>query len=235
MRSFHLALAVVLASRAAGVAPVVVAAADRGHPTVVELFTAQGCAACPPADAALGRLATRPDVLPLSFSVTYWDRFGWRDPLARPEFTERQYAYARTGRREAGTPQFVVNGRFATPYRGDAALARAIDSADRGAAGPAISSREDRVLIGADARSARDAAVWLVEYDPRTIRTPVPVGQNGGRTLAHRNVVCALRRLGGWTGAAASFPLPPARPGLRRAVLVQGTDGGAIIAARAIP
>ena len=61
-------------------------------------------------------------MLPLSFSVTYWDRFGWRDPLARPEFTERQYAYARTGRREAGTPQFVVNGRFATPYRGDAAL-----------------------------------------------------------------------------------------------------------------
>ncbi|PAX09010.1 hypothetical protein CKY28_06665 [Sphingomonas lenta] len=111
--------------------------------------------------------------------------------------TKRQYAYARTGQREAGAPQFVVNGRFATPYRGDAALARAIDSADRQAAGPAISLRAGGVVIGADARSARDVAVWLVEHDPRTIRTPVHAGRNGGRALADRSAACALRRLGG--------------------------------------
>lgn len=207
-------------------------AADRERPTVVELFTAQGCAACPPADAALERLAARPDVLPLSFSVTYWDRFGWPDPLARPEFTERQLAYARSGRREAATPQFVVNGRYALPYRGDAELARAVASADRGEGGPTIAARAGRVLVGADRRGAREAAVWLVEYDPRAIATPVRAGQNSARTLRHRNVVRRLLRLGAWRGAAVSLPLPPPlRPGLRRAVLVQGADGGAILAA----
>jgi hypothetical protein len=43
-------------------------------PVVVELFTSQGCNSCPPADAVLGELGSRPDVLPLSFHVTYCDR-----------------------------------------------------------------------------------------------------------------------------------------------------------------
>ena len=48
-------------------------------PVVVELFTSQGCNSCPPADALLGELAGRDDVLLLSFHVTYWDRLGWPD------------------------------------------------------------------------------------------------------------------------------------------------------------
>lgn len=211
------------------------AAADRRHPTVVELFTARGCAACPPANAALGRLLDRSDVLPLSFSVTYWDGVR-RDPLATPAFTERQRLYARIGRREAGTPQFVLNGRFATPYRGDAELARAVADADRGNAGPRVVARTGRrggvLSVGADRRSAREADVWLVEYDPRPVRAPV--GADGARTTEHRNAVRALIRLGGWRGAAETFRLPAPRPPLRRAVLVQAA-GGAIVAARVVP
>jgi hypothetical protein len=64
-------------------------------PTVVELFQSQGCSSCPPAIANVNALADRPDILALSFSVTYWDRLGWKDTFARPEFTARQYAYGR--------------------------------------------------------------------------------------------------------------------------------------------
>jgi len=37
--------------------------------TVVELFTSQGCSSCPPAEAYLGELAARDDVVALEFHV----------------------------------------------------------------------------------------------------------------------------------------------------------------------
>ncbi len=43
---------------------------------VVELFTSQGCSSCPPADDNVAALSLRPNVLALSFGVTYWDRLG---------------------------------------------------------------------------------------------------------------------------------------------------------------
>ena len=61
---------------------------------VVELFTSQGCSSCPTADALLGKLAKRDDVIALSLSVDYWDYLGWKDTLASPKFSERQRAYA---------------------------------------------------------------------------------------------------------------------------------------------
>ena len=80
-------------------------------PVIVELFTAQGCSSCSDANALVGELAEREGVLPLTFSVDYWDYLGWPDTFALPEFTERQKAYARRlGPREVYTPQVVVDG-----------------------------------------------------------------------------------------------------------------------------
>src|SRR5947209_413452 len=47
------------------------------RPAVVELFTSEGCSSCPAAEAFLGELAQRPDVLALAFHVEYWDDLGW--------------------------------------------------------------------------------------------------------------------------------------------------------------
>ena len=84
----------ILAALLAGSASPAIAGGDSRPRAVVELFTSQGCSSCPEADRLLGRLAEDPGLVALSFPVTYWDYLGWKDTLARPEFTERQRAYA---------------------------------------------------------------------------------------------------------------------------------------------
>ena len=97
----------------AGVQPAL--ATDAAHPTVVELFQSQGCSSCPPAIANINAIAARPDILALTFAVTYWDQLGWKDTFARPEFTGRQWDYAHAGgRSQVATPQTIVNGRLVT-------------------------------------------------------------------------------------------------------------------------
>ena len=66
------------------------AAAQTKPPVVVELFTSQGCSSCPPANAAVNRIAGREDVLALTFGVEVWDWLGWKDTFAHPAFTNRQ-------------------------------------------------------------------------------------------------------------------------------------------------
>ena len=204
------------------------AAAPLPQGTVVELFTAQGCPACPAADAAQAAVAARRGVIALTLPVTYWDARGWRDPLAQEAFTQRQHRYAAIGRREAATPQFVVDGRYATN------AAATLDAAIRTGArvgGPAIARRGGRLLIGADARTARAATVWVADYHPRPIRTAIRAGATRGRTAVQVNVVARLRAIGRWHGAATGYRLPPPLPGMARAAFVQGDEGGAIVAA----
>ena len=205
-------------------------AADAAHPAVVELFQSQGCSSCPPANAHVLALAGRPDVLALSWQVTYWDYLGWRDSFGDRAFTARQYDYARgLGHDGVFTPQVVVNGRADVVGTQDGEIEALLRRADRGDGGPSIVVSGDRVSIGAG-RGGAD--VVLVRYDPRTIEVAVLRGENGGVTLPHRNVVREVRVLGRWTGGAASFTLPAAsRAGLKMAVLVQAQPGGPILAA----
>lgn len=200
------------------------------QPTVLELFTSQGCSSCPPADIAVARAADRPDVIALSFNVTYWDHLGWKDTFARPEFTARQVAYARAlGHGAPYTPEVVAGGRVDgvgnSPGRIDQLIARG-----RADATATVSASDGRVTVSAGVAPRRGAEVWLVRYDPRVIQVPVKAGENTGKTLPQRNVVRRLSRLGAWTGATATFALPHPEPGLRDLVLVQVRDGGPILA-----
>lgn len=208
--------------------------ADAAHPTVVELFESQGCSSCPPANANVNAIADRPGILALNFAVTYWDQLGWKDTFASPAFTARQWDYARAaGRHEVATPQVIVNGRAAVVGSNATVLAAAIRDNARGDAGPAIAVRDGRVTVGT-ARAAKPATVWLVRYDPRTLAVPIRAGENGGRTLDHRNIVRSLDVLGTWRGAEMSFALPPGNPLYRSAILVQEGVGGPILAAARI-
>ena len=209
-----------------------VTAASPDQPAVVELFTSQGCSSCPPANAAVAALADRPDVLALSFGVTYWDKLGWTDTFAHPAFTNRQWAYARHFRRDqVYTPQVVVNGRVHGVGARRAQIEQMMRANER-KGGPGVRLAVDRVTVASADAPAKGAYVWMVRYDPRTIQVPIRRGENGGKTLPHRNVVRELVMVGPWSGAEARHALPaPTRPGLRTAVLVQSVADGRILAA----
>lgn len=199
-------------------------------PVVVELFQSQGCSSCPPANAALNQLADRSDVIALSYAVTYWDRLGWKDSFAQPAFTDRQHAYAKAlGNDGVWTPQVVLNGARDIVGNGKGELAGAVAATAPVTAATAISSDGKNVALGAGKGSG---TVWLVRYDPRSQEVAIRAGENGGRTLPHKNIVRQLVRLGKWQGKAVSFALPTVKPGLRTVVLVQQGEFGKIIAAK---
>ena len=206
------------------------------RPVVVELFTSQGCSSCPPADAYVGRLSARSDVLALSFHVDYWDDLGWRDRFALAQAVERQNIYARNLRRSSVyTPQLVVDGREDDLGSDGKAVARAL-SENRQGVPVGVSVRDAEILVEIGAQPNGPASdVTLVAYLRHAV-SAVGRGENAGRTLEEFNIVRDIRALGPWRGQFQSFRVP--RSALPRdatdvAVLVQRSGQALIIGAAA--
>jgi hypothetical protein len=206
------------------------------RPVVVELFTSQGCSSCPPADANLIQLMNRPDVLALSFGVTYWNYLGWDDTFSQQAFTDRQFAYeGPLGRESAYTPQMVIDGA-ADSVGHDLSEVEALvtRAAAMQTAEPSIDVAGAKIVIAGAAAPARAADIWLVRYDPGITEVPVARGENRRRVLQIGHAVRELTHLGTWSGATLSLDLPLPQEGndLAGAVLLQDGPGGRILAAR---
>jgi len=179
------------------------------------------------------RLGNDPDVLVLSFHVTYWDDLGWKDPFSTTAATERQYGYARSlQQRSVFTPQLVIDGvqslvGSAGVVPGAVARAAAAGLAVHGA----LQARADGALEVSLEGPAMGAEVWEIRY-VRHASTRVPGGENTGRTLETRNDVTSVRNLGRF--APGKLTLPPLKlPDDGIAVLVQELDQGRIVGAAA--
>jgi hypothetical protein len=179
-------------------------------PVVLELFTSEGCSSCPPADALLGRLAERRDLLPLAFHIDYWDYLGWKDPFDSPLATQRQYAYGKALDAMVYTPQMVVDGAREAVGSDEAAVALAIDAEKPRAKLKLAVTRDGSgvysVAIPAGDVGAGTASVYLAFYD-HVHETPIGRGENSGRKLSEFNIVRQWRKIGTWTGQAAVLPL----------------------------
>lgn len=234
MRRRHLlAAAPALPAAALTTAAITTTARAAAPLVVVEMFTSQSCSSCPPADDLLGALVReRPDVLALSFHVTYWDRLGWRDRFSLPAATERQRRYATTlGNTQIYTPQAVVQGRRDAIGSDRASLLAAIRSAPALAVPLQVAPAGAGLEVAAGA-GAGSGTLWLVGFDEHHT-TAIGGGENGGRRLSYSHVVRSIAPLGPWRGAAVT--LAAARPeGERTAVLLQAAEGvlvGAAVAA----
>lgn len=178
--------------------------------SLVELFTSEGCSSCPPAEKWLSGLKSNQDlwkkIIPLAFHVDYWDRLGWRDRFAKPEFTSRQQDYAAAwGGDSVYTPAFVVNGKEWRGWFGGSAV-------------PTSSTRVGvlRVSLGNNGKLTTTFVPDTAK--PRTLafnvallgnelESDVKRGENSGRKLRHDFVVLNLIQVdmanesNGWTGS----------------------------------
>jgi len=207
------------------------------RPVVVELYTSQGCSSCPPADALLGELAGRPNVIALAFHVDYWDSIGWRDRFAIPDAVLRQRRYIEAlNLSSAFTPQAVINGRASFVGSDRRRISAALAAVPDGIPVILDIARGELTvsIAGTTDRSACD--VNLIAYLPQAT-TAVGRGENSGRRLEEFNIVRQVRRLGTWAGREGTFqvPLTSFPPDARRvAVLIQRQGQGAIEGAAAI-
>lgn len=210
-------------------------------PVAIELFTSQGCSSCPPADAFAEQLGKEPNTVILTRPVTYWDRLGWKDTLAREENTQLQQAYAQRGGVGAGvyTPQAVVQGGSAAVGSSQAELRRLI-AAEQRKAGPTVraaatSDGGRTINIGQSVTST--AEVLVVALKANTV-VRIGSGENGGRTVRYTNVVLSETSVGQFKGDAATITVPARlmkRAGADRyALIIRSGAAGRIIAARYI-
>jgi hypothetical protein len=180
-------------------------ASGPARPKIVELYTSEGCSSCPPAEALLGELATRPDVVPLAFHVDYWDELGWRDRFSLSAATQRQQWWGGVlGLASVYTPQMIVEGRRSLLGSDRAAIEAAL--AEPGESIPVeaqLAAGQITVRVGAYS-GPRKYDVYAIAFLPRAV-TAIGRGENAGRTLTEWNIVRSLRKLGTVDGRVARF------------------------------
>jgi hypothetical protein len=214
-----------------GVIPAMAFGGER--PVVVELFTSQGCSSCPPANAFLNEMSRgRPDVLPLAFHVTYWDRLGWKDPFSLEAATVRQDHYGHRFGDGSYTPEIVVDGMVGLVGSHRDEVNAAIEHAKRSqhtATDVKVDKAGENVAIRIGSGIGR-GTVLLIGFDHEHT-TKIGRGENGGRTLAESNVVRSIRPVGEWSGKpleiSEHFP-----EGQDAAVVIESADGGVVGAAK---
>ena len=209
------------------------------RPAVVELFTSEGCNSCPPAEAYVGELAGRNDVLALAFHVDYWDDLGWRDRFGLSQSVERQRAYARSLRLSSVyTPEIVIDGRADYVGSNRVGIGNALKETREGVPvtlSVANGEADVRLGPGEKALHGKEAGgdVVLVAYLRKAV-SAIGRGENAGRTLDEYNIVRAVVPLGRWNGGAQEFHAKLAslpQDATDVAVLVQSPGQGAVVGA----
>lgn len=180
-------------------------------PVVVELFTSEGCSSCPPADVLLQRLvaqqpAAGAEIIALEEHVDYWNHDGWTDPYSSQEWTVRQSDYVSRFRKDAYTPELVVDGSTELVGNNPRAAVLEIEKAShRVKAEVSITagqpeergSQHFSVSVGKlEGNSAGDVAeVWLAVTEDG-LHSSVNRGENAGRVLNHVATLRSLHKIG---------------------------------------
>lgn len=178
---------------------------------VVELFTSQGCNACPPADHVMKDLIATGKVIGLSYHVDYWDYLGWADTLATSGNTSRQFDYAEAmGRTGVYTPQAIINGKAHFNGSDIDLINQSLDEQKTKGQGLTVKVKaafvNGEILI--DVGSGLGSAKVSVVYFSRRNQVKVERGDNAGATIDYWHNVRDIQVIGVWEGSAVQYKLP---------------------------
>lgn len=178
-------------------------AARAKTPVLVELFTSEGCATCPPAERVLAVLQneqSNPDaeIITLALHVDYWNRGGWTDEFSSPIYSQRQQIYGDKFKIDAiYTPQMIVDGsRQFIGSNLDEANKVISEAAKTPKANVELSFADDKLKVKISGVPKHENAAVFVAIAEDNLSTNVSKGENGGRTLQHTSVVRSLKPIG---------------------------------------
>jgi hypothetical protein len=183
-------------------------------PSVVELFTSEGCSSCPSADklAAVAQKEFNDNTIVLSYHVDYWDRLGWKDPFSKSAYSDRQRQYAQHLNLESVyTPQVIVNGKTEFVGSNKSALYNAISNYKSSVISvietesPLVINQQLSVKYNYAALKANEQIVFELVLKNASIQ--VKRGENSGATLKHINIVQDIVQKNESNGTA-TFNLP---------------------------
>lgn len=177
---------------------------------VVELFTSQGCSACPPADKIFLELAGREDILALSYHVDYWDYIGWVDTFGDAANSELQRNYAHSlGNARVYTPQIVINGSIDVV---GSRLDEIEDGIKTGYLPVFVDLSYEDGLLEVKIPGTSDgveAVVYLVTFRSRA-DVEIMRGENRGKMITYAQIVTSRQIIGMWDpnkGSQLTLPM----------------------------
>jgi hypothetical protein len=205
-------------------------------PVLVELFTAEGCSSCPPAERYLNEVAARPDrdrvkLIPIAFHVDYWDKLGWKDRFSQAAFTARQQEYRKSlGEESVYTPQMVVGGKEGFTGSDRKTAEKVFRSTAIEAALPlsfALAGRSSQasltLTLPEELQIEEEDRLYLV-WTQSGLKTHVGDGENRGKTLTHEAVALSLMEMPVKEQAVLEVPAHEAGSPLQLVVFIQNKD-----------
>jgi len=187
--------------------------AENKAPTVIELYTSQGCYSCPPADELLGSLAEKEDVIALSCHVTYWNYLGWKDTFSLSFCDHRQRQYQKHlvgGSRGVYTPQMIINGRYGgvgSRWQTIRGLLKADHRQQPALLSIGLTQQGQQLTITLPELNTRASystqshkvQLFLLGSSGKHL-LPISRGENAGKKLPYYNPIEHVKRLGDWDG-----------------------------------
>ncbi|KAH6717101.1 thioredoxin-like protein [Leptodontidium sp. MPI-SDFR-AT-0119] len=195
------------------------------------LFQSQSCASCPPTTAKILEATMNPNLLLLSYDVTYFNHMGWDDTFGDSRWDKRQQAYLRKRARTTKfTPQVIADG----VADGTGAESGAVDDMVNAARGMRsgmswhiiVDTNDTELRIDSDGMDVGLFDIYLVNYNPKTQVVKI----------SHRNLVKDVIKIGEWNGGNLTIDLPDmssmAETGLDTVAFIQGANCGPIVASQ---